>query len=401
VRSPDEAAALKDAEFLLVGGRVEAVEDQGLILSGALGSLRVRLRPGASAGTRELQPGWLIVVQGALEAGVLVQASALHVQPAPLPTPQGEHARLCWQGVGPRLAARARAMGAARRHFDEQGFVEVETPLRVASPNLDANVEVVRAQDGWLITSPEYAMKRLLVGGLPRCYQFARCTRGHEQGPWHEPEFTMLEWYRSFAGIEATVADVEGLLVAVATAVSGAARLQRDGRSLELRPPFARLTVREAFRRFAGVEDAVALAAADEGRYYELLVSEVEPALMRQREPVVLLDYPLTQGALARPRPQEPTVVERFEIYALGVELCNGYGELTDATANRQRLAAEAMRLGSPEAPLPLDEAFLGALEEGLPPSSGVALGFDRLVALATGAPGVAEVSALPWSRRR
>ena len=94
VRSPDEAAALKDAEFLLVGGRVEAVEDQGLILSGALGSLRVRLRLGASAGTRELQPGWLIVVQGALEAGVLVQASALHVQPAPLPTPQGEHARL-------------------------------------------------------------------------------------------------------------------------------------------------------------------------------------------------------------------------------------------------------------------------------------------------------------------
>jgi lysyl-tRNA synthetase class 2 len=412
VLAPNELESAAPGELLQVAGRVADTSPGALILAGALGSLQVLLASNASATDHSgkesspavhppWEPGWLLVVEGRREGRRLVEARVVHAFEAPNPTAAGEHARLVWQGSGPWLAARARALRAVRSYFDAEGFVEVETPVRVAAPNLDANVEVVHTEQGWLITSPEYAMKRLLVGGLHRCYQLARCTRNGELGLWHEPEFTMLEWYRAFCGLEATITDTESLIVAVAVAVNGEPVLRRAGQLLRLCPPFERMTVREAFRLHAGVEDAAALAAEDEARYFELLVGQVEPALMARSEPVLLWDYPITQGALARPRPEDPVVVERFEIYALGVELCNGYGELTDPQANRSRLTAEAKcRHQATGELLPLDHALLRALEEGLPPSSGVAMGFDRLVALAAGAPGVAAVSALPWSRR-
>ncbi|HSU39100.1 MAG TPA: amino acid--tRNA ligase-related protein, partial [Polyangiaceae bacterium] len=244
----------------------------------------------------------------------------------------------------------------------------------------------------------ELALKRLLVGGLPRIFELARVLRADEQGPLHEPEFTLLEWYRAFAGFEAVLADTERLVARVARRVRGRAELVLpDGRRVDARPPFERLSVREAFRRHAGVADAAALAADDESRYFELLVGRVEPALERLTRPVFLLDYPLSQAALARPSPRDPSVAERFELYAGGVELSNGYGELTDPVEQARRFRAERRaRRAAGRPTYPTDERFLAALREGMPPSSGNALGVDRLVMLVTGAKSIAEIVAFP-----
>jgi lysyl-tRNA synthetase class 2 len=163
---------------------------------------------------------------------------------------------------------------------------------------------------------------------------------------------------------------------------------EREGRTLDLSKPFERLTVREAFRLHAGVADACALALQDETRYFELLVTHVEPALARHPQPVFLTEYPSSQAALARPCSHDPSVAERFELYLAGVELCNGYGELTDAEEQRRRFTAELevrKRRGLPE--IPIDEALLGALQEGMPRAAGNALGFERLISVCLGVP--------------
>jgi lysyl-tRNA synthetase class 2 len=266
---------------------------------------------------------------------------------------------------------------------------------------VDANVDAIRSAGGYLITSPELAMKRLLVGGLPRVFQLARVLRADEQGPLHEPEFTLLEWYRAFSGYDAVLADTEALLVHLAKRLRGRAELVTPaGRKLSLRRPFPRVSVREAFRRYANVRDAAELAARDENRYFELLVARVEPALAALERPVFLLDYPVSQAALARPSPRDPTVAERFELYAGGIELSNGYGELTDPVEQARRFQAErAARRAAKRPVYPVDRRFLAALREGMPPASGNALGVDRLVLLLTGAASVADVIAFPNGR--
>jgi lysyl-tRNA synthetase class 2 len=267
---------------------------------------------------------------------------------------------------------------------------------------VDAHVDAFRAEGGFLITSPELAMKRLLVGGLPRIYQLSRVLRVDEAGTLHEPEFTLLEWYRAFSGYEAVLADTEALVREVARAASGRAELVTPaGKKLVLRGPFPRLSVREAFRKYARVSDAAELAASDESRYFELLVERVEPELARLDRPVFLLDYPLTQAALARPSPADPSVAERFELYAGGVELSNGYGELVDPVEQERRFRAErARRKTERRRVYPLDRRFLSALREGMPGAGGNALGFDRLLMLAAGAKSVAEVMAFPAAAR-
>jgi lysyl-tRNA synthetase class 2 len=306
--------------------------------------------------------------------------------------------RFLFEGKGKRLRERARVLAEIRAFFAAAGFLEVETPFRVRAPGVDANVDAIRSAGGYLITSPELAMKRLIVGGLPRVFQLARVLRADEQGPLHEPEFTLLEWYRAFEGYPAVLADTEALLVHLARRVRGRAELVLpSGRTLSLRRPFPRLTVREAFRRHANVRDAAELAARDEARYFELLVDRVEPALAALDRPVFLLDYPITQAALARPSPSDPSVAERFELYAGGVELSNGYGELTDAVEQARRFQVErAARRASKRPVYPVDRRFLAALREGMPPASGNALGVDRLVSLLTGAASVADVIAFP-----
>ncbi len=297
-------------------------------------------------------------------------------------------------GSGPspeRLRQRAQATSLVRQFFDAQDFVEVTTPTRVAAPGTDVYIEPQPAGDEWLITSPEFHMKRLLAAGMPRIYQFCQCHRREEAGDWHQPEFSMLEWYRANAGFEDVLQDTEQLLQHLAShfcpnGVNTAplARLLRDAvpARVQLAAPFERLTVREAFRRYAGIHDAAELAAEDELQYFQLLVDQVEPALAAFERPVFLTEYPVSQAALARPCPHDPSVAERFELYLAGVELCNGYGELVDAQLQRQRFEADCRQRAERGLPaLPIDEQLLAALPD-MPPSGGNALGFERLLAL-------------------
>ena len=391
VLAPSDLPSLRAGARVRVGGRVALAAPGRLTLSDALASIEVRGRELPAAA------GDLVVVSGRVLRGALEDARLVERRELPSPRGDGEVARFSWNGVGRRLAARARALGAARGYFVREGFLEVETPLRVTAPGVDAHVDAFRAEGGFLITSPELSMKRLLVGGLPRIFQLGRVLRRDEQGTLHEPEFTLLEWYRAFAGFESVLSDTEALLREVARAVSGRAEfVVPDGRRISLRR-FERLSVRDAFRRFARVDDAAALAASDEARYFELLVDRVEPALARLDRPVFLLDYPVSQAALARPSPADPSVAERFELYVGGVELCNGYGELVDPAEQERRFRAErALRKAERRRVYPLDRRFLAALTEGMPSAGGNALGFDRLLMLATGAKSIAEVTAFP-----
>jgi lysyl-tRNA synthetase class 2 len=243
-------------------------------------------------------------------------------------------------------------------------------------------------------------MKRLLVGGMPRIFQLCHASRAGEIGPLHEPEFLMLEWYRAFSGQEAVIGDSEQIVERVVRAVCDSNEIAIDNRRIDVKPPFERWTVRDAFRKLAGVRDAVQLAERDENRFFELLVGSIEPALAEIDRPVFLSEYPISLASLARPKPSDPSVAERFELYVAGVELCNGFGELTDVAEQRRRfLRDQSQRRRGGRPVYPLDEKLLSGLAEGMPPSGGNALGVDRLVALACGTREIASVMPFPAER--
>jgi lysyl-tRNA synthetase class 2 len=395
--APSDLGARAAARVRLeVGGRVLLASERELRLADAFATaVVVGLDPG------RVKVGDLLVVSGVWNGTELVGARLVEHFPCPEPKASGDFARLSFRGVGPFLRARALALATLRAYFDAEGFLEVDPPARVRAPGVDLNVEALRAEEGWLVPSPELSLKRLLVGGVPRLYSLSHAFRRDEQGTLHEPEFLLLEWYRAFAGQEAVLVDTEALVLEVAKALTKKPHLHApDGRKLDVRPPFPRVTVREAFKRFAEISDATDLAATDEDRYFRLLVDRVEPALARFDKPVFLCEYPLTQAALARPSPSDPRVAERFELYAGGVELCNGYGELVDPVEQRRRFVAErAERRAAGRRVYPLAARFIAALEEGMPPSGGNALGVDRLILLATGAKRISDVIPEPWQR--
>jgi lysyl-tRNA synthetase class 2 len=299
--------------------------------------------------------------------------------------------------VTKRLRERADALRRVRRFFDARGFLEVQTPVMVPSPGLEIALDAFEIAGGdrgtprWLITSPEYQMKRLLADGWSPLYQIGPCFRRGEIGARHNPEFTMVEWYRANAGVGEIMSDTEQL---VATLTSGEILVAE--RRIDLVPPFSRMTLCEAFARFAGWSRAETLAAAagDPDRYFRTLVEAVEPALAQEGRGVFLHDYPASQAALARRKPDDPELAERFELYVAGVELCNGFGELVDPIEQRARFDEDrAVRQARGMPVYPVDERFLAALGR-VPPSGGNALGFDRLVALMCGASDIAEVMA-------
>lgn len=305
--------------------------------------------------------------------------------------------RLVGFGVGNALRARALASRTIRDYFDDRGFLEVDTPSLVPAPGTEVQIEPIQAATGYLVPSPELQMKRLLAGGMPRIYQLGHAFRGAESGSLHETEFTMLEWYRAHEGYVAVMADTEQIVARTVKALRGSLRLDLGERTIDCKPPFDRITVCEAFARYANITDASALAAADEDRYFDLLVGTVEPALAQNRKPIFLVDYPLSQAALARPCPDSSGYAERFELYLAGVELCNGYGELTDPDEQRARFVADnAKRRQRGQRELPIDDKFLAALRSGLPPCAGNALGFDRLIMLALGQTRIDRVMAFP-----
>jgi lysyl-tRNA synthetase class 2 len=295
------------------------------------------------------------------------------------------------------LRERAAVCAEVRRFFEARGFVEVQTPVVVPSPGLDVHLDAFEVAGGdrgtprWLSTSPEYQMKRLLAEGWNRIYQIAPCFRRGEIGSRHNPEFTMLEWYRSGAAVADAMADTEQLVAAV---TGGLVRLGE--RVVDVRPPFERVSVCDAFARYAAWSRQATLdaAATNEGRYFRALVDEVEPALARIDRAVFLVDYPTTQASLARVRADDPAVAERFELYVAGVELCNGFGELVDSVEQRGRLLRDQAARRARGLPVyPIDERFLEALAR-IPPSAGNALGLDRLAALACGTTDITDVIA-------
>jgi lysyl-tRNA synthetase class 2 len=299
-----------------------------------------------------------------------------------------------------RLRERAEVCAKARAFFDARGFVEVETPVLVPSPGLDLALDAFEVTGGergaprWLSTSPEYQMKRLLAEGWSRIYQVTRCFRRGEVGSRHNPEFTMLEWYRANATMDDVIRDTEQL---VATVTGGRVTLRGESpRSIDVRPPLERMSVCEAFARFAGWsrEETLDAAGGDEDRYFLTLVDRVEPALARLDRGVFLVDYPATQASLARKKPSDAALAERFELYVAGVELCNGFGELIDPVEQRSRLERDQRERSARGLPVyPVDERFVDALAR-VPPSGGNALGLDRLAALACGTTDIAEVIA-------
>ncbi|MEM9691501.1 MAG: EF-P lysine aminoacylase EpmA [Myxococcota bacterium] len=280
--------------------------------------------------------------------------------------------------------SRARLLHQVRAFFRERAYLEVETPCLAVSPGLDLHLDAFAVPGaGFLITSPEYDMKRLLAAGYPRIFQLARCFRRGETGPHHRREFTMLEWYRAFYSVEQLMVETEDLVRAVVTFAHPSGVLFADSpHPCNVRPPFVRMTVAEAFGRWAPHVPYPA-AVQDDDVFFRTLVERVEPGLGRLGRPVFLHDYPARHASLARLRPDAPEVAERFELYLGGLELCNGFGELTDPREQRARLERdqEARRQGGLPV-YPLDEGFIDALTEGMPPAAGNALGIDRLCLL-------------------
>ena len=379
-----------------VSGRLTARDDGAVRLRGDTGAVWIECASEAPMGSWVTATGeW---------NGERIRAGRVRILNAPrvpFPQPGGDWARL-QDGDGRRatlLRSRALIMREIRRFFDERSFLEVDTPPMVPSPGLDLHLDafpIAGAEPArYLATSPEYQMKRLLAGGLPRIYQLGCAFRRGEQGKHHEPSFRMLEWYRAFHGSADLMVDTEELVAAVArTLHKGSMVLDVDGTSVNLAPPWERLTLEQAFSRYAGVS-AEALAH-DEDVFFRVLVEQVEPQLGRLR-PVFLLGYPASMASLARLDPRNPKVADRFEAYIAGVELCNGFGELIDPAEQRERLTRDQAARRARDLPVyPIDERFLGALEEGMPPAGGNALGVDRLVMLLLGADSIADVVAIP-----
>ena len=394
---------LQSGAFAVLAGRLT---DRDL-LSDETGSVRLCFNT-----AHEARVGDIVEVEGRFEDDVF-DASGLRVlvpsRDGPVPLSQSVQAN---------LRQRARIISGIRRFFDAKGFVEVETPLMVSQPGMEPHLEafqtVYEMRQFYLHTSPEYAMKRLLAGGFERIYQICKVFRHEPVGRMHTPEFTMIEWYRAFADYTDIMVDTEYLIAELATDLHGKPVVRTDECAVDLTPPWERISVREAMLRYAGVTADPYLETADFIRqaghetvdeddppdvaFFKVFLDQVEPHLGTQK-PAILYDYPAPMAALAKRKSDAPDLAERFEVYIAGVELCNAFTELNDPDEQRQRLeeeAAQRVREGNPA--YPIDERFLAALEYGMPPSGGIALGVDRLVMLLTGASSIGEVMAFPMS---
>ncbi len=320
----------------------------------------------------------------------------------------------------PHLQMRMQLIKAVRHYFDDQAFCEVETPALQVSPVMDTHIHAFKTdmqgvdlnydRTMYLHTSPEFAMKKLMVAGLPKIYQICHVFRNAEGSRLHSPEFTMIEWYRTESGYREIMDDCVGLLRYCAERLE-IREYKHRGQSAD---PFAEweiISVCEAFDKYAGLNleryledtggfsEAVAnlgIHTAPDDRwddlFFRVFLEKIEPHL-GQGQPSIIYDYPVCMASLSRAKPEDPRFAERFEIYVCGMELANAFGELTDADVQRQRFNEE-MELKEQlyNERYPIDEDFLAALEHGLPESGGIALGIDRLAMLASDAEDIEQV---------
>lgn len=289
-----------------------------------------------------------------------------------------------------RLQLRAKIIQAIRRFFHEHDYLEVETPCRVPVIAPEAHIEAELSGNWFLHTSPELSMKRLLAAGYPRIFQICKCFRAKERGLKHLPEFTLLEWYHAGRDYVDMMAECENLLRFAIRALDLEDRLVYQGRKVDLNPPWKRLTVADAFHLYAAQSLEEALL---NDRFDEIIAFEIEPHLGNDK-PVFLYDYPAEKGALARLKPGNPDVAQRFELYVCGLELCNAFDELTDPLEQRRRFEVDRqVRAASGKKAYPMPEKFLQALDD-MPPAAGNALGLDRLVMLFSDAAQIDDVVA-------
>jgi lysyl-tRNA synthetase class 2 len=299
------------------------------------------------------------------------------------------------EGEQERLAAkksnlwlRARLIQAIRRFFIEHDYLEVETPHLISAPAPEVHIDAIRVGHAFLHTSPELCMKRLLSAGYHRIFQVCRCFREGERGEKHLSEFTLLEWYRTGIDYMALMDECEELIFSVSHDLGFGTKIEYQGRNIDLKRPWNRLSVKEAFTQYASISMKGALEL---GRFDEVMVEEIEPHLGISK-PTFLYDYPATFAALARLKESDPGLAERFEIYIGGLELANAFSELTDVGEQERRFERdrhEREQLGKIVYPYP--ERFLKSLSQ-MPRSVGIALGVDRLAMLFANATEIDDV---------
>ncbi|HOD35611.1 MAG TPA: EF-P lysine aminoacylase EpmA [Syntrophales bacterium] len=288
------------------------------------------------------------------------------------------------------LETRAALIRVLREFFYARNYLEVETSHRIPAPVPEAHIDAFPSGDWFLHTSPEICMKRVLAAGYPRLFQICRCFRRHERGDRHLPEFTLLEWYRAGIDYRGLMEECEDLFVFLTREMRGEAALAYRGERIDFKKPWERLTVREAFDRFAPVPMEASL---EEDLFEEILARDIEPRLGRGK-PTFLYDYPAALGALARTKKDDGRFAERFEIYLFGLEIANGFTELTDPEEQRRRFEGDnRKRVSAGKDPFPLPEKFLESLRH-LPESAGIALGVDRLAMILCDAASIDEVVA-------
>lgn len=304
-----------------------------------------------------------------------------------------------------KYMVREKVVDTIRSFFKKQGFHEVFTPVLVSVPSIEPNLEVFKTElrtskgiqkDAYLIMSPEYSIKKLLAAGIGSCFEITRCFRNEEEvSELHNPEFTMLEWYRVGANYFDVMEDFENLFIEIINKVNPKVDLKKweyQGKTYDLTPPWPRVKIPDAFKKYTKID---VLKLLDED-FYKIYFNKVEPELKKMKKPYFIYDYPISQASLSKPS-KDPHFAERFEVFLAGLELGNCFSELTDAGEQRKRFKMEKKeREQIGKSKYPIDEDLIKALESGLPKVSGIAVGVDRLIMLAANVPSISETLFFP-----
>ncbi len=309
-----------------------------------------------------------------------------------------------WQRIknNPKLMkkylVREKVVDTIRSFFKNQEFHEVFTPILVPVPSTEPNLEVFKTElrtskglrrDAFLIMSPEFSIKKLLAAGIGNCFEITKCFRNEEEvSPLHNPEFTMLEWYRVGADYKDIMQDFENLFLKV----TGKDKLEYQGETYDLATPWPRIRISEAFKKYTGKD---VLDVSDED-FYKIYFNEIEPELLKLKKPYFIYDYPISQASLSKPA-KDPRFAERFEVFLAGIELGNCFSELTDAKEQKRRFEKDkTLRQAQGRLNYPIDDDLIEALDSGLPKVSGIAVGVDRLIMLAADVPTIADTMFFP-----
>jgi len=317
-----------------------------------------------------------------------------------------------WQRIknNPKLLnkhlIREKVIDTIRTFLKGEGFHEVFTPILVPIPSIEPNLEVFETElrtlggknrRAFLITSPEFSIKKILATGIGSCFEITKCFRNEEEvSSSHNPEFTMLEWYRVGATYLDIMNDFENLFTKIIKDVNPKVNLSEwkyQGESYDISTPWPRITVSEAFNKFAGLN---VLDVPDDD-FYQIFFNKIEPKLAKSKRPFIIYDYPISQASLSRPKKEDPRFAERFEVFLAGVELGNCFAELINAAEQKKRFEEDkAQRLTQGKTDYPIDDELIKALSSGLPTVSGIAVGVDRLVMLASDAASISETLFFP-----